>query len=85
MHIGELGGLELSHNLRSLESMLRPPAHDLDPGGAGESLLEGEVDGVVGAGLPHPVGASIEGDGVGGGVLHVQSRQVRDVEPENRR
>ena len=83
VHVGELGWLELGNNLWSLEGVLRPPAHDLEPGGAGEALLEGEVDRVISAWFPHPVGAAIEGHGVGGGVLHVHRGQVRDVKPGN--
>ena len=80
--VGKLGWLEGGHHLGRLVGVLGPVPQHLHPGRPSEPLLEVEVDGVIGARLPHPVGAPVEGHGVAGRVLGADGGQVADVEPD---
>ena len=81
VYVGELGGLECGDDLRSLVCMLWSVPEHLHPGRSSYAFPVVEVDGVVGAWLTHPVGASIEGEGVGRRILLSDGGQVGNIEP----
>ena len=81
MYVGELGGLERGNDLGRLVGVLWSVPQHLHPGRSSYTFPVVEVDRVVCAWLSHPVGTSIEGERVGGGVFLADGGQVRNVEP----
>ena len=79
--IGELGGLERGNDLGRLVRVLWSVPQHFHPGRSSYAFPVVEVDGVVRSWLSHPVGTSIEGEGVGGRVLLPDGGEVRNVEP----
>ena len=63
-------------HLWCLEGVLWSVSQDLHPGLPSETFLEVEVDGIIRADLPHPVGTPTQSEGVAGRVLLTHSGEV---------